>query len=85
MMPKILTFEANNLGDLLRIKRRMRGLSRPQVALRVGCSQKSIEAYEKAGAGGSYPGILIAVRLADVLEISPDAMFEMVRGEEGGS
>lgn len=60
------------LGDRIRERREQLGLSRPQLAQRLGVSPSAVSNYEL---GGSFPKEDILLRLFDCLETEPNDLF----------
>ena len=62
-----------SLGDRIRERREQLGLSRPQLARRLGVSPSAVSNYEL---DGSFPKEDILLRLFDCLETEPDVLFQ---------
>ena len=62
-----------DLGDRIRERREQLGLSRPQLARRLGVSPSAVSNYEL---GGSFPKEDVLLRLFDCLETEPDVLFQ---------
>lgn len=62
-----------SFGDRIRERREQLGLSRPQLAQRLGVSPSAVSNYEL---GGSFPKEEILLRLFDCLETEPDVLFQ---------
>ena len=62
-----------NFGDRIRERREQLGLTRSQLALRLGVSPSAISNYEL---DGSFPKEDILLRLFDCLETEPDVLFQ---------
>ena len=62
-----------SFGDRIRERREQLGLSRPQLAQRLGVSPSAVSNYEL---GGSFPKEEVLLRLFDCLETEPDVLFQ---------
>jgi len=73
----------DTLGELLLACRVLRGLSRAELAGKMGVKAISIAKYEKAGSpSGQNPPIQKLVKLAMVLEIDPRLIFASASGND---
>jgi len=70
---------AKNLGHVIRLARERKGISRVKLAEFTGISLNALAKYEKAGdKEGKYPAMSKMVKIAEVLEIDPRWVFQMM-------
>lgn len=62
------------LGNTLKVQRAMRDLTQAQLAELAGVTRKSVNAIET---GRMVPSVLLALRLARVLGVSVDSLFNL--------
>ena len=64
----------DELRNTLRVHRAIRDLTQAALAERAGVTRKSVNAIE---AGRMVPSVLLALKLARVLEVSVEALFSL--------
>ena len=70
-----------HVGNKLRLRRRLLGMSQAAVAGQVGISFQQLQKYES---GSNRVGASRLYQLAQVLGVAPSAFFQGLAGEDGG-
>ncbi|WP_417452499.1 helix-turn-helix domain-containing protein [Kiloniella sp.] len=72
-------FSTNSLGELIRVARDKKGVSRVKLAKFIGASLNSMVKYEKAGEeGGQYPPLPKLAKICELLNIDPRNAFNQL-------
>ena len=70
-------------GQLIRLNRDKKGMSRAKLAQFTGINPNSLAKYENAGEeGGKYPSAKNLVKICEVLEIDPRTAFDYIKQED---
>ena len=65
------------LTNMLKVQRAMRDLTQADLAAKAGVTRKSVNAIE---AGRMVPSVLLALKLARVLEVTVETIFTIDNG-----
>lgn len=68
------------LRNTLKVQRAMRDLTQAELAAMAGVTRKSVNAIET---GRMVPSVLLALKLASVLNVPVEALFSMRGGGDG--